>query len=74
MPESHKSDEERAREILAAFNRLERRNRSWVRMVNFIWVITLLLVVALIAVVWSNLSRFKLLYQLLTSPDSLIGR
>ncbi len=74
MPESHKSDEERAREILAAFNRLERRNQARVRMVNFIWVITLLLVVALIAVVWSNLSRFKLLYQLLTRPDSLIGR
>ncbi len=65
-------DEEKARQILAAFRQLERQERLRVRMRMLMWLLQLLLVVAVGVVFISNLKKFKLLQELVTRPDSLL--
>jgi uncharacterized BrkB/YihY/UPF0761 family membrane protein len=66
------SDEERAKKILRAFRHLERRERLRRQAISLIWLITLILVIAIALVFFANLPKFKLLYQMLTQPDSLL--
>lgn len=72
--ENHLPDEEKAQKILRAFKNLEKRERLTRRSVGFIWIIPLLLLIALILVFFANYPKFKLVYQLLTQPDSLLVR
>ncbi|MGB9742925.1 MAG: hypothetical protein ACP5JB_06625 [candidate division WOR-3 bacterium] len=66
------SDEERAQQILAAFRRLERQERLRSRINMLVWLVTLVLIVAVVLVLIVNLHRFRLFYQLLNQPDSLL--
>ncbi len=73
-PEVPESDEERARKILAQMQRLEKMRRTRSGGYSFIWVVTLFLLLAVAIVFFANLPKFKLLYQMLTRPDSLLLR
>ncbi|MEO0026307.1 MAG: hypothetical protein ABIK54_06080 [candidate division WOR-3 bacterium] len=65
-------DEEKARQILTAFRRLERQERARSRLSLLVWLFQLVLLVALGLVVIANLQKFKLLQQLVKHPDSLL--
>lgn len=65
-------EEERAREILSAFRRLERQERARLRISTLLWVLEVVLLVALGAVVIAQLPKLRLFQQLLTRPDSLL--
>jgi|YelNatPaOPRAMG01_1025707.scaffolds.fasta_scaffold17442_2 type IV secretory pathway component VirB8 len=69
MPES---DEEKARKILAAFRHLERRERLKARTNMLFGILMLILVLAIVIVILVNLQKFRLFYQLLNQPDSLL--
>jgi cell division septal protein FtsQ len=66
-------DEERAQQILKAFRQLERQERIRGRLDFLIWLLTLVLIGALVIVLIVNLQKFKLFYQLLNQPDSLLS-
>lgn len=68
------SDEEKADKILRAFRHLEKRERLRRQGANFIWIIMLILLIAILVVFFANLEKFKLIYRILTQPDSLISR
>ncbi|MEO0009909.1 MAG: hypothetical protein ABIK51_05270 [candidate division WOR-3 bacterium] len=65
-------DEEKARQILAAFRRLERQERARSRLGILVWLFQVVLLVALGLIVIANLQKFKLLQQLVKHPDSLL--
>ncbi|MEO0053398.1 MAG: hypothetical protein ABIK22_04495, partial [candidate division WOR-3 bacterium] len=61
-------DEEKARQILAAFRRLERQERARSRLGILVWLFQVVLLVALGLIVIANLQKFKLLQQLVKHP------
>ncbi|MEN9978992.1 MAG: hypothetical protein ABIK38_01415 [candidate division WOR-3 bacterium] len=65
-------DEEKARQILAAFRRLERQERARSRLGILVWLFQVVLLVALGLIVIANLQKFKLLQQVIKQPDSLL--
>ncbi len=65
-------DEEKARQILAAFRRLERQERARSRLGILVWLFQVVLLVALGLIVIANLQKFKLLQQFIKQPDSLL--
>ncbi|MCX7732459.1 MAG: hypothetical protein N2248_04775 [candidate division WOR-3 bacterium] len=65
-------DEEKARQILAAFRRLERQERARSRLSLLVWLFQLVLLVALGLIVIANLQKFKLLREFVNHPDSLL--
>jgi hypothetical protein len=71
-PPLPENDEERARKILAALQkaRLDQNRRR--PGINLLWLVTLVLLLAITIVFLLNLPRFKILYLLLTQPDSLL--
>lgn len=66
------SDEEKARKILEALKRVEMTQSRRRLNINLLWVVTLILLVAIVIVFLTNLPRFKMVYLLLTQPDSLL--
>ncbi len=69
LPES---DEERAQKILATLQRARLDQNRRYSGINLLWLVTLVLLLALTIVFLINLPRFKILYLLLTQPDSLL--
>lgn len=65
-------DEEKARQILAAFRRLERQERARSRLSMLVWLFQLVLLAALGLIVIANLHKFKLLQGFVKHPDSLL--
>lgn len=65
-------DEEKARKILEAFQRLDRQERARRRLDSLVWILTLVLMVALAVVFISHLRKFQIFQNLLTQPDSLL--
>lgn len=65
-------DEEKARQILTAFRRLERQERARSRLSMLVWLFQLVLLVALGLIVIANLQKFRLLQRFVKHPDSLL--
>lgn len=65
------SDEERARQILTALDKIPSRPPSRHGYTWFVVLTTLVLVGAICFVVFKNRTRFAFLYQHVTHPDSL---
>ncbi|NPV14324.1 hypothetical protein HPY86_05265 [candidate division WOR-3 bacterium] len=66
------SDEERAQKILEALKKFEPNQSRKYPGINLIWLVTVILLLAIVIVFLTNLPRFKMLYLLLTQPDSLL--
>ncbi|MGQ9678594.1 MAG: hypothetical protein ACUVUD_04860 [bacterium] len=73
-PHQPESDEERAQKILRALKAVERRELRRRFSFPLVWVLTLILILAIATVIIINIARFKMLYQSLINPDSLLGR
>uniref|UniRef100_A0A7C1WXV3 Uncharacterized protein n=1 Tax=candidate division WOR-3 bacterium TaxID=2052148 RepID=A0A7C1WXV3_UNCW3 len=65
-------DEEKARQILAVFRRLERRERAQSRLSMLVWLFQLVLLVVLGLIVIANIQKFRLLQGFVKHPDSLL--
>ncbi|MEO0068993.1 MAG: hypothetical protein ABIK23_07710 [candidate division WOR-3 bacterium] len=70
--ENQLPDEEKAQKILRAFRNIERREHLHRRSFNIIWLITLILLIAVFVIFFANYPKFKLMYKMLTQPDSLL--
>ncbi len=66
------SDEEKSRKILEALKRVEMTQSRRRLNINLLWVVTLILLLAIVIVFLTNPPRFKMVYLLLTQPDSLL--
>jgi uncharacterized membrane protein len=66
-------DEERARKILAALEKVQPRRARLAGYSWFIVVMSLVLVLAIVVLVLTNRQRFAFIWQHMTRPDSLPG-
>ena len=66
-------DEAKARRILSVLSRLERTERSRHYTVNLVWLLTLILVLAIVLVIVANRGHFLMLWTHLSKPDSILG-
>jgi len=67
------SDEDRARKILAALEKVQPRRARLAGYSWFIVIMSLVLVLAIVVLLLTNKQRFAFIWQHLTRPDSLPG-